>query len=69
MCRFDLLLALNAADFDVFRGRARGALRVALLRLIDDDAFELGFFVKEVRNVQERVAIQSNIDERRLHSR
>ena len=41
---------------------------IAFLRLVDDDAFELGFFIEEVGNVEKRVAIQSDIDKGRLHA-
>ncbi len=58
--------------FDAIEGYlfSRGVFCVgsALLRLIDDDSFKLFFFVEEVRNVKERIAFESDVDEGGLHS-
>jgi hypothetical protein len=42
---------------------------LAFSGLIDDDAFELFFFVKEIRDVQKCIALEADIYESRLHSR
>jgi len=52
----------------MFRGRACRSFRIALLRFVDDDPFELGFFIEEVGYIKERVAFLTDIDKGRLHA-
>ena len=67
LSRFDLLLALDAIQCDLFSRGMFGLLR-ALLRLVDDDALKLFFFVEEVGDVKERITFESDVDESRLHA-
>ena len=62
-----MLFAFDAIECDFLRGCVFRVGR-ALLRLIDDDSFELFFFVEEVRDVQEGVAFKANVDESGLHA-
>ena len=62
------VLAFDAALFDAFGGGAGGGFRIDLLGLIDDNAFELGFLVKEIGDVKKRIAFQSDIHEGGLHA-
>src|SRR6185369_1716377 len=65
----DLLLALDSGQLNMFSSCARGGLVIAFAGFVDDDPFELGLFVKEIRDVKERVALQADIHKSRLHSR
>ena len=66
----DAPLALDSLALDAL---GRGALRRLVVRalcllLVDDDALELLLLVEEVRDVEERVALKSDVYEGRLHS-
>ena len=65
----DLLLAFDARQLDMFSSGARSGFMIALPGFVDDDPFELGLFVKEIRDVKERVALQADIHKSGLHSR
>ena len=45
---FDVMLAFDARLRDLFGGSFLGSRSVALLCAVNDDAFELGFFIKEI---------------------
>ena len=55
------MLAFDARLFDVFGRGASGGFGIDLPGFIDDDALELGFLVKEIGDIKERVALQSDI--------
>ena len=65
---FDVMLAIDPRLLDMFRGGAGRGFGIDFLRFIDDDALELGFLVEEIRDVKERVALQSDIHKGRLHA-
>src|SRR6267378_5412232 len=65
----DLLLALYARHLDVFRRGPGLRFGITLFRFVDDDPFELSFFIKEIGDVKERVAFQTDIDKGGLHAR
>ena len=67
MRSFDLLLAFDASLLDMISGCFLRRLNVAFPGCVHDDALELGFFIKEVRDIKERVALKADVNERRLH--
>ena len=69
MSGFDLTLALDACQMNLFGRIARRGFRVHLLGFIYDDALEFLFLIKEIRHVKEGVAVESDIDKGRLHTR
>src|SRR5207244_7037959 len=66
MRRLDQMLALNSRLLNLLGSGLLRRGNIAFLTCIDDDAFELGFFVEEIRNVKEGVAFQPDIDKDRL---
>lgn len=66
MC-FQRVAHVAPGRFRFAQWRRAPQLSISLFCLIDDDAFELGFFIEEIGNVKKRVPIQTDIYKRRLH--
>src|SRR5437016_1913786 len=56
MTGFDLALAFDARVLDLLSRKLLRRCGVALLGCVDHDPLELGFFVEEIRDIEERIA-------------
>ena len=58
------LLALDAVTVDLLVRLATGFFRRGLLTLLHHDTLDLFLFIEKVRDIKERIALQSDVHER-----
>src|SRR6266498_1937465 len=64
----DMAFAFDASQCNLFGGHALGLFDVTLLRLVNYYSLKLFFLIEEVGYIKKSVALESDVNESRLHA-